>query len=79
MLDSGFAHWDRRDFQKTYQALELYPREEVENISRHIVTKTPEEVTKYLDVFYLKMDTLTDYIKIRRNLDKAETLHDFKK
>ena len=61
------------------QALELYPREETVNIAKHISTKTPEQVKKYLDVFFRKMDTLTDYVKIRRNLDKAESLHDFKK
>ena len=79
LFDSGFANWDRRDFQKTCQALELYPREQVENIAMHIGTKTPEEVTRYLEVFYLKQDTLTDYAKIKKNLDKAENNHDFKK
>lgn len=59
--------------------MELYPREEIECISKHINTKTPEEVAKYLDVFFHKMDTLNDYAKIRKNLDKAETWHDFKK
>ena len=72
-------NWDRRDFQKTYQALELYPREQTENIAQHIGTKTKEEVEKYLDVFFNKLETLTDYVKIRKNLDKAEAQHDFKR
>ena len=40
LLESGFTNWDRRDYQKVCQALELYPREESESISAHIGTKT---------------------------------------
>lgn len=44
LMKKGFADWDRRDFQKICQALELYPREEIENISRHVISKTPEQI-----------------------------------
>jgi len=44
LLDSGFLNWDRRDYQKVCQALEMYPREECENIARHVATKNAEEI-----------------------------------
>ena len=28
LLSHGFLNWDRRDFQKFLQALEIYPRED---------------------------------------------------
>jgi len=28
LMSLGFLNWDRRDFQKFLQALEIYPREE---------------------------------------------------
>lgn len=42
-------------------------------------TKTAEEVERYLDVFFKQMDTLADYEKIKRNLERAESMHSFKK
>ena len=43
----GFINWDRRDFQKFIQSLELYPREDIAGIVAHIGTKTSEEVETY--------------------------------
>lgn len=48
-------------------------------IAKHIGTKTADEVQKYLETFFKKMDTLTEYEKIKRNLERAESLHSFKK
>lgn len=43
LLESkGFPEWDRRDFQKFIQGLELYATNDYVNISRHMEdTKTP--------------------------------------
>ena len=79
LLDSGFLNWDRRDYQKVCQALEMYPREECENIARHVGTKNAEEIEKYLKVFFEKLDTLNDYDNIKRKLDRAEAVHSFKR
>ena len=41
----GFPEWERRDFQKFVQALELYSADDYLNISKHLEeTKTPDEV-----------------------------------
>lgn len=44
----GFPEWERRDFQKFVQALELYAADDYLNISKHLEeTKNPEEVKRY--------------------------------
>lgn len=79
LLESGFTNWDRREYQKVCQALELYPREECEPISNHIGTKSPEEVEKYLKVFFEKVETLNDFASIKKKLDRADAVHSFKR
>ena len=78
-MKEGFLNWDRRDFQKIVQALETYPREMTTEIANHVGTKTPEEVEKYLEVFFKQMDTLADFEKIKKNLERADSMHSFKK
>ena len=72
LLESGFTNWDRRDYQKICQALELYPREECENIAAHVGSKDAAEVERYLKVFFEKVETLNDYANIKKKLDRAE-------
>ena len=54
MIESkGFPDWDRRDFQKFCQALELCQVEDYVNIAKHMEnTKTPKEVEEYAVVFF---------------------------
>ena len=79
LLETGFTNWDRRDYQKICQALELYPREEASAIADHIGTKTPDEVEKYLKVFFERIETLNDYSNIKKKLIKADAVHSFKR
>jgi len=79
LLDSGFTNWDRRDYQKVCQALELHPREECEAIANHIGSKSAEEVEKYLKVFFERVSTLNDYVNIKKKLDRANAVHSFKR
>jgi len=62
----GFPNWERREFQKFIQALENFAVDDYLNISKHLDgTKSPEEVAKYAQVFFQKMNTLNDYEKIQ--------------
>ena len=79
LLESGFTNWDRRDYQKICQALELYPREECENIASHVGSKDAAEVERYLKVFFEKVETLNDYANIKKKLDRANASHSFKR
>ena len=61
----GFPDWERRDFQKFVQALELYATDDYKNISKHLEnTKTPEQVQRYAEVFFERINTLNDSAKI---------------
>ena len=61
----GFPEWERRDFQKFVQALELYAADDYLNISKHLEeTKTPDEVKRYALVFFDRIHTLNDSAKI---------------
>ena len=74
----GFLDWDRRDYQRYCQALEVYSPEDYTNITAHVGTKTEEQVRAYAKVFMEKMDTLADAEKIRKNMEKAEKTLAFK-
>ena len=71
--------WDRRDFQKFCQALDLFPREDFESISGHVGTKTSEQIQEYSSRFFENMSMLTDAEKITKNIEKAEKGHSFKR
>ena len=61
----GFPDWERRDFQKFVQALELYASDDYKNISQHMESsKTAEEVKRYAHVFFDRIHTLNDSAKI---------------
>ena len=78
LMKGGFVDWDRRDFQKFLQALDLFARYDFDNISAHVGTKTREEVEKYAVRFFENMSSLTDADKIAKNIEKAEKGHWFK-
>ncbi len=42
LMRSGFRDWDRRDFQKFIQALEIFPREDIEAIAKHVGNKSEQ-------------------------------------
>lgn len=74
LLESkGFVDWDRRDYQKFIQALELYATDDYANISKHMQgTKTPAEVKAYATVFFEKVHTLHDSEKIIQKVQRAQ-------
>ena len=60
LWSKGFVNWDRRDYQRFCQALEIFAKDDLESISAHIQTKTVEEVKIYSDIFFEKIETLAD-------------------
>lgn len=61
----GFPEWERRDFQKFVQALEVYAADDYNNISKHLEgNQTPEEVKRYALVFFDRIHSLNDSAKI---------------
>jgi len=73
IMSKGFVDWERREFQKFQQALELFPTKDYANISRHMDhTKTPEEVETYAQVFFQKVNQLHDAERIKQKIEKAQ-------
>ena len=69
----GFPEWERRDFQKFKEALELYSTNDYNNISKHMDnTKDPDEVKQYAIVFFEKVHTLNDHEKIIKKIETAQ-------
>ena len=69
----GFVDWERREYLKFLQALELFPTTDYVNISKHMEsTKTPQEVEQYSIVFFEKVNTLHDSDKIKQRIEKAQ-------
>lgn len=61
----GFPDWERKDFLKFVQALELYASDDYKNISVHMEdSKTAEQVKQYALVFFDRIHTLNDSAKI---------------
>ena len=47
LLSKGFTNWDRRDYQRFCQCIEMFPREDTAAWLNHIITKTKEELLEY--------------------------------
>jgi hypothetical protein len=61
----GFNNWDRKEFQKFIQAMELFATDDYANISKHMEhSKTPQEVQEYSDVFFKNVSLLNDSERI---------------
>lgn len=61
----GFINWDRKEYQRFIQAMELYAIDDYENISKYLEgSKSPEEVQQYSQVFFDKVNLLNDSDKI---------------
>lgn len=67
-MSKGFTNWDRRDYQRFCQAIDLFPRDDYENFALHIGTKTGEEIKEYMAVFFANLSALTESQKIQKNL-----------
>ena len=78
LQESGFENWDRRDYFRYLQALEIYGTEEYSGIADHLQSKTPEEVEKYTKVFFARLDELADATKVKNIVEKTSKMLEFK-
>eukprot|EP00914_Ancora_sagittata_P003160 GHVO01006530.1.p1 GENE.GHVO01006530.1~~GHVO01006530.1.p1 ORF type:complete len:422 (+),score=93.68 GHVO01006530.1:458-1723(+) len=73
LLDEGFSEWTRKDFQSFIRGCELYGRESFDKICDELGgSKTKEEVMRYSDVFWRRLNELTDSDKILRRVQLGE-------
>lgn len=70
-LPQGFTNWTKRDFTQFIKANEKYGREDINNISKDVEGKTPEEVIEYSNVFWDRCQELTDIDRIMAQIEKG--------
>merc|ERR1712113_1171249 len=72
LLKEGFSNWSKRDFNQFIRLNEKYGREDVDNISREVEGKTPEEVIEYSKAFWERCGELQDSERIMAQIEKGE-------
>ena len=48
----GFTNWTKRDFNQFIRLHEKYGRDEIDNISKEVEGKSPDEVVEYSKIFW---------------------------
>merc|ERR1739846_313621 len=72
LLKEGYSNWSKRDFNQFIRLNEKYGREDVDNISREVEGKTPEEVIEYSKAFWERCGELQDSERIMAQIEKGE-------
>lgn len=71
LLTQGF-NWSKRDFNQFIKACEKYGRNDIDNISKDVEGKTPEEVREYMEVFWERNQELQDIERIMGQIERGE-------
>jgi len=72
LLDTGLD-WSRKEYLAYLRGCELYGKEAYKLIADVIATKSEDEVKEYAQVFWSRLDELTDKEKILKNIEKRES------
>ncbi|KAI5192545.1 SWI/SNF-related matrix-associated actin-dependent regulator of chromatin subfamily A member 5 [Nematocida minor] len=72
LFEQGFNNWTKRDFWGYIRACEKYGRDDLEKIMSELPEKDAEEVKKYGEVFWSRIDELSDSDKIQIQIQKGE-------
>nr|AML25533.1 ATP-dependent chromatin remodeler iswi-2 [Euschistus heros] len=72
LLTQGFTNWTKRDFNQFIKANEKYGRDDIDNISKDVEGKTPEEVRAYSEVFWERCNELQAIDRIMGQIDRGE-------
>ena len=72
LLKEGFKTWTKKDFARFLQSAEVVGLDDPEQISRLMKTKTPEEVSKYINVFKKRIDEFPNGDRIMAKINKSE-------
>lgn len=73
LLQTGFS-WTKKEYLTFVKGCELYGKHAFELIAEMIGSKSVEEVKKYSDVFWTRLEELADKDKIKKNIEKRENL-----
>ena len=73
LLSTGFD-WNRKDYNSFVKACELYGKDQYAMIAEVMGNKKEDEVKKYSEVFWQRLDELADKDKIIKTIEKRENL-----
>lgn len=73
LMTQGFTNWTKRDFSHFIRANEKWGRDDIENISKDVEGKTPEEVIEYSQVFWERCQELNDIERIMKQIERGES------
>ena len=71
LLSEGFADWTKVQFNTFVRVSGKYGRLEYEKMAKDI-GKSPDEVRRYAEAFWLRGDSLAEWDKLIKNIDKGE-------
>ncbi|BES99295.1 SLIDE [Nesidiocoris tenuis] len=72
LLTQGFTNWTKRDFHQFIKANEKFGRDDIDNISKDVEGKTPDEVRAYSEVFWERFSEIQDYERIMNQIERGE-------
>ncbi len=73
LLQEGFTHWSKRDFSHFVKANEKYGRHNVDAICSEMGdSKTAKEVKEYHEVFWERVNELTNAETILAQIERGE-------
>lgn len=68
IFETGFNEWDRKEYFRFIQALEMFAPDDFSAISGYLQSKDPEQVEIYSKVFFLRIEELSDCGRIQNIL-----------
>jgi hypothetical protein len=72
MLKQGFFNWSVTEYKNLITAMRKHGRSDYANISKRIETKSVEEVTEYLRVFWDRVHEIPDSISLVTSIQDCE-------
>ncbi|ORM42010.1 putative chromatin-remodeling complex ATPase chain [Babesia sp. Xinjiang] len=72
LLSEGFGDWNKRHFGSFIKANALYSRYDVDSIASSIKDKSPEEVKRYIKVFWERYTEIADWGKYIKRIEQGE-------
>lgn len=72
LLTEGFVNWTKRDYIQFVRMNEKFGRDDVDNISKSIEGKTPEQVVAYHSVFWRRCKDLQDFDRVIAQIERGE-------
>ncbi|KAI9142019.1 SNF2 family N-terminal domain-containing protein [Paraphysoderma sedebokerense] len=72
LMTQGFGNWGKREFGQFVKCCEAYGRNNFEQFSSNLPTKTVDEIKQYSTVFWERYKEIDDWKKIIDTIEKGE-------